>query len=148
MEKRKIAAIIMSAVTLLLAVSLAAGVLYLYITGLARQQAAGPAEPIFTAQAIAVVLRRISPVFWLWLACAVVSALLGWLTPEKYQASRDYPADMKNGAAGEKAAPRNTARLILFAAALVFLVLGIRNGGLRDVLIKAINICTECIGLG
>ncbi|MFR0735032.1 MAG: CD1871A family CXXC motif-containing protein [Oscillospiraceae bacterium] len=22
------------------------------------------------------------------------------------------------------------------------------NGGLRDVLVKAVNICTECIGLG
>ena len=32
------------------------------------------------------------------------------------------------------------------AAALI--VCGIANGGMRDVLVKAINICTECIGLG
>ena len=25
---------------------------------------------------------------------------------------------------------------------------GVRNGGMFDVLVKAINICTECIGLG
>ena len=30
----------------------------------------------------------------------------------------------------------------------IMIVLGINNGGMRDVLIKAINICTECIGLG
>ncbi|MCH5154939.1 MAG: hypothetical protein J1F71_06985 [Clostridiales bacterium] len=36
----------------------------------------------------------------------------------------------------------------LFAIAVVFIVLGIVNGGAKDVLIKAINICTECIGLG
>lgn len=36
----------------------------------------------------------------------------------------------------------------LFVIAVVFIVLGIVNGGAKDVLIKAINICTECIGLG
>lgn len=35
-----------------------------------------------------------------------------------------------------------------YAAALSLLAAGVLNGGLRDVLIKAINICTECIGLG
>ncbi len=32
--------------------------------------------------------------------------------------------------------------------AVVFIVLGIINGGMNDVLQKAIRICTECIGLG
>jgi hypothetical protein len=31
---------------------------------------------------------------------------------------------------------------------LLFIVLGIVNGGMADVLNKAIKICTECIGLG
>ena len=35
-----------------------------------------------------------------------------------------------------------------YAAALSLIAAGVLNGGLRDVLIKAINICTECIGLG
>ena len=39
-------------------------------------------------------------------------------------------------------------RLALYAAAAVLIVLGVLNGGLRDVLVKAANICTECIGLG
>ena len=30
----------------------------------------------------------------------------------------------------------------------VFIVIGMFNGGMDDVLYKAINICTECIGLG
>lgn len=38
--------------------------------------------------------------------------------------------------------------VLLYAAAAAFIVLGVMNGGLRDVLVKAINICTECIGLG
>ena len=43
---------------------------------------------------------------------------------------------------------RRAARIALFAAAAVLITLGVINGGLNDVLVKAINICTECIGLG
>ena len=50
--------------------------------------------------------------------------------------------------AAEKPSRVNYVRIALYAAALVLIVLGINNGGMRDVLIKAINICTECIGLG
>ena len=39
-------------------------------------------------------------------------------------------------------------RVEVLAVAIVFIVLGICNGGMADVLSKAINICTECIGLG
>ena len=50
--------------------------------------------------------------------------------------------------AQEKPFPLGGVRLVLAGAAVVFIVLGVMNGGLRDVLVKAINICTECIGLG
>ncbi len=39
-------------------------------------------------------------------------------------------------------------RLAVFSVAVIFIVLGMFNGGMRDVLDKAIKICTECIGLG
>ncbi|MBQ7139309.1 MAG: thioredoxin [Clostridia bacterium] len=39
-------------------------------------------------------------------------------------------------------------RLLILCAAIVFILLGVMNGGAYDVLVKAINICTECIGLG
>lgn len=44
--------------------------------------------------------------------------------------------------------PVNALRIVLLGAAILFIVLGVMNGGLHDVLVKAINICTECIGLG
>ncbi len=31
---------------------------------------------------------------------------------------------------------------------VVFIILGVQNGGMRDVFAKAVRICTECIGLG
>lgn len=36
----------------------------------------------------------------------------------------------------------------VFVVAVAFLIAGICNGGAHDVLVKAINICQECIGLG
>ena len=44
--------------------------------------------------------------------------------------------------------PKNAVRIALYAAAVLLIVSGVLNGGMRDVLVKAINICTECIGLG
>lgn len=42
----------------------------------------------------------------------------------------------------------NVVRLVLMGVAVLLIVMGIENGGMFDVLVKAINICTECIGLG
>lgn len=39
-------------------------------------------------------------------------------------------------------------RVLLALLAAMLLAAGVMNGGMRDVLVKAINICTECIGLG
>lgn len=36
----------------------------------------------------------------------------------------------------------------LIVTAIVFIILGVSNGGMADVVTKAINICTECIGMG
>lgn len=43
---------------------------------------------------------------------------------------------------------RNILRALLLCTAIVFILLGAMNGGAYDVLVKAINICTECIGIG
>ena len=50
--------------------------------------------------------------------------------------------------APETAKRRVPARRVLLAAAVLFIVMGIGNGGMKDVLVKAIRICTECVGLG
>lgn len=39
-------------------------------------------------------------------------------------------------------------RISVLVLAVVFIILGIFNGGMEDVVQKAIKICTECIGLG
>lgn len=39
-------------------------------------------------------------------------------------------------------------RLAVLIVSLICIIAGIANGNMKDILIKAINICTECIGLG
>lgn len=62
------------------------------------------------------------------------------------------PSELKFIATARKLINNNitlwVVRGIVFVISVTFIVLGIVNGGARDVLIKAINICTECIGLG
>ena len=40
------------------------------------------------------------------------------------------------------------ARCVIPVIAIIFIILGITNGGMSDVLQKAVRICTECIGMG
>ncbi len=43
---------------------------------------------------------------------------------------------------------KNVVRAVIFTAAVLLIIFGVLNGGARDVLAKAIKICSECIGLG
>ena len=58
------------------------------------------------------------------------------------------PAAEPEPAAGPKPAAQGRVRLVLLILAAVFIVAGVLNGSAGDVLMKAIKICTECIGLG
>ena len=54
---------------------------------------------------------------------------------------------IENESEGEKKAV-NIARYVIACISVVLIILGILNGGMADVLAKAVKICTECIGLG
>lgn len=64
-----------------------------------------------------------------------------WL---RRQAKLDIPSPTKTFSQW----PLLSARFFILAIAAGLLVLGLMGNGTRDVLTKAINICTECIGLG
>ena len=87
---------------------------------------------------------------WAAVALAVVFVTL-WISDascaREAEALKGLPA-VTPAPEKEKAFPVGGLRIALYAAAVVFIVLGVMNGGLYDVLVKAINICTECIGLG
>ena len=67
---------------------------------------------------------------------------------KEIELSKDAPKRDVEPVKPAKSTVKNVARAALLAAAAALIVAGICNGGMFDVLVKAINICTECIGLG
>ena len=55
---------------------------------------------------------------------------------------------LENSVDGRKTLALNCARIAIIALAVVFIILGVNNGDMEDVVQKAVKICTECIGLG
>ena len=58
------------------------------------------------------------------------------------------PSPATNNEAAKIVNYTQIARYAVLAISLLFILLGIANGGMSDVLQKAVRICTECIGLG
>lgn len=128
-----------------------------------KQQVNGQAS-IFQPADVALRFRRFSPVVKVCLTLMLASCLLhglvsigadnagGALSAEKCQrrmksCAATVPEKNKEG---QEKAKRNwpVVQIGLGVTAVVFIVLGVMNRGWYDVLVKAINICTECIGLG
>ncbi len=134
-----------TALTALLCAALCAGVLTLYLNGLSRRAALmSSTEPIFTREAAGQWLLAISPLAALWLLTAISARLLG-AGGERQRVKLRAPVPPMGQ---EETKGRRLIRGALYALAALLIALGVLNGGLRDVLVKAIHICTECIGLG
>ena len=139
---RRGAELALGALTTALAAALIWAVLDVYLAGRALR-AADPAAVIFSREAVAARLPLPLLLLGLWLA-ALIAALAA--RPGK------KPRPAASGAASAPAPPQSRREALLRGAllglALLLVLLGVLNGGLRDVFIKAANICTECIGLG
>ncbi len=97
---------------------------------------------------------------WVAIPCAVVptlfSVIAARLTTKSYEAEiallRSCPVcgivkeDVPSAARPQTA--RTVVCIVLLTLAVAALIYGFHAGGTADVLTKAINICTECIGLG
>ena len=89
------------------------------------------------------------------IACLMISALLQGksMQCEADAASARIKEEKEQGI---KLSPKPAAlpkdqkvvRLVILAVAVVFIIVGIRNGSMTAVINKAIRICTECVGLG
>ena len=121
--------IALSVATVLLLAALGAACLRLFAAG-------------FTMDKAIAALRALTPLYILY--ALILIAALALQRKVKVQTAKVKAA---RPAAQPKAA-RPLVQLCLFILALVFILLGVLNGGWYDVLVKAINICTECIGLG
>ncbi|MBQ8554234.1 MAG: hypothetical protein IJ438_00030 [Clostridia bacterium] len=94
-------------------------------------------------------LRHVAPLVLVAFATVIAASYAFDASVEREIAAlKDAPKAAPQDKAAVRRIPTNAVRVLLYAVAAVFIMLGVMNGGLRDVLVKAINICTECIGLG
>ena len=105
----------------------------------------------FTPQGVA---RRCGALAPLLLACLILT-LAGWILGIRDERANrpagraESPETLRGLHAGRAMVPHRTAlRRALLVASACLMAAGILNGSMRDVLYNAINICTECIGLG
>ena len=141
-DKGKILPILLAVCCIALAVILAAGAIVLYVDGAARRTE-NPLESIYTAAKTGQAMKAALPVFMV-LLCALAVSIVSGVKPKTGKASKNV-VRMK-----PQAEPKhvNTLRAVVVIAAVLLIIAGILNGGALDVLVKAINICTECVGLG
>ncbi len=143
MSWKKAFLILQAVLCALLAVLLAAGAIGIYREG-AAARALNPLESIYTPELVAEKLGSLIPLILLLTVLSATGIVLGIRDPRA-----DRPAEAP-GPVEHRGNPGREAlvRKILLAAAAVLIVLGILNGSAYDVLVKAIHICTECVGLG
>ena len=107
---------------------------------------------------IASLALHIFPWIILGLGCLMVSAVLqeksilreteaARLRIKEENASDIKPEPKADGDRKDLKA-KSVLQLVVVAAAVVFLILGVCNGSAKAVYTKAANICTECVGLG
>lgn len=136
---------ITAATTLLVTALLCNGFVGIYLAGQSSENLVNGVylSPVFTRENVGAMLLRLAPFFVIYGLLVVAACVAQAMSGSKCDTD-PAPRPVRY-----TDAPRQGAvRLVLAALALLFIILGVMNGGARDVLIKAINICTECIGLG
>ncbi len=151
MDKKKIFLIVESVLCFIIAAFFATSALIIYNKGLAVK-AADPTAWIYTREIAGKYLLICLPVIVVTLVMAFVGIFAGIRDD-----SQDKPVkniDMKkakeldDNGRKKQATVLTIVRVAVLVVAVTLIVVGIFNGSMRDVLIKAATICTECVGLG
>ena len=144
-NRDRVLSVLLAVCCILLAVILAAGAVCIYLDGSSRKTE-DPLEAIYTTDAAARVFTIAAPVSAVSAGLLIICILLGVKAP------KDRMPPGQDGTAQTAAEPepkhKGFIRAFILIAAVLLILAGILNGSAMDVFIKAINICTECIGLG
>lgn len=158
MDKKKMLLYVQAALCILWAALMAAAAVRIFSDGLAYRAQGHPEAWIYTREKAAAVIGRYLPLLLL----AVITNIACVITGARDE-NQDRPvsdpvlADIYKkergqgpGTAAGSADPKKISlvRAALFVIAAVFIAAGIMNGSMEDMFIKAVNICSECIGLG
>lgn len=123
----------------------------IYREGSARK-AEHPLEEIYTREKAEETILSLAPLVLCALGMTAAGRILGIKDDKADKPVKDSGFTCNSPADREGRENRRNShariRAILILAAIVFIIMGILNGSAKDVLYKARNICTECIGLG
>ena len=143
---RKTVATVTAVLAVVTAVLLISSAIDIFCTGtLDLAENVAPAGDIYSVETVQAHFRVIAPVVYGFLASVVLGLILRLGGEEKPEIAKPSPI--------EKKAPANpkaifAVRIAVAVIAVTLIVLGIANGGMYDVFVKAKKICMECIGLG
>ena len=101
----------------------------------------------FTPESVAAAFRYIAVPVYLCIALAIGGLILDAISPaettkRKIRKAMDPPTSSQSGH------KLLYARLALLGVGIAIFAYGFIAGGTADVMTKAVNICTECVGLG
>ena len=138
--------IVQAILCVITAFMLIASALMIYRNGIIAREA-DPAADIYTVQVVADYAKPVMIAFIFSIAVTIACAITG---------AKDKGDNLTVKIKGQKnlsdmAGQSNNIiliRIIVLALAILFIIVGILNGSMSDVFIKASKICTECIGLG
>lgn len=157
MDKKKILLYAQAALCVLWAVLMAAAAVRIYSEGIAYQAQGHPEAWIYTREKAAAAIGRYLPLLLLAVITNIACAVTGTRDGGQDEPAADpalislYKKEREDASAA--AAPADTRRLrtaraAVLIIAVLFVIAGILNGSMEDMFIKAVNICSECIGLG
>ena len=152
MKKSRCFLLIQAAVCIALAVWLSAAAVSVCREG-SERKAEDPMEKIYTPEIVAEKLAPAAPLFIAGAVLLIAGLILGIKDEEAGKPVKN--AGSKSGSRAEDAS-RNAGQsektgiiqAVVLAAAVALIIAGVFNGSARDVLYKAITICTECVGIG
>ena len=133
--------ILFSIVLVIAGICLIAGVLCIYFSG----------DQPFSREVVAATFSQIAFPVYLCMAMTLINIIWEIIAPSDAKKPTPKKKPLHNDATEEEIANEkkyHAWRNIIIVVSIIFIVAGLLNGGTIAVLAKAINICTECIGLG
>ncbi len=147
MSRKKTLLYIQSVLCIIIAVMLVASCLSMYIEGVSLR-ADDPMADIYTINGIIDRLSPVIPVFIATVIVTVINAILGVKDDGADRAVVNIDIKPNTVTADTHEKHLHNLRLLIFIISIVCMIIGIFNGSMMDVFVKASRICTECIGLG
>ena len=137
----RVYSILLGVVIVIAALCLMAGCLYIYNSG----------DQPYSREIVAATFSKIAIPVFLCIGMIILGFVLNFLlSPVDEKKEKKVANITKELSEADilEAKRIKVTRYCILGVAILFLVYGLATGGIADVLAKAINICTECIGLG